>query len=105
MYSKTGDLIAWGMDDPDVFNPLRGLTENGDTWLQNDLDIFSPSTGYLKTVDTWMLNDPPFPGPMKGILIATPISLTMWAVIILALPKLFRVLITLMSGLNINSLL
>jgi len=68
MHTATEHVTAWGMDDPDVFNPLRGLTEY---------------------CDTRVLDDSGFSKPMKGILIATPISLSLWAVIILALSNLF----------------
>jgi len=69
------NVIAWGMDDRDVFNPLRGLTENGDTWVQNDFGVVNPATGYLEKVDTWVLDDSAFSNFMKGNLIATPLAL------------------------------
>ena len=68
MHSNTGNLIAWSLDDTDVFKPLREMIEDGDTWVPDDSA---------------------FSNPMKGILISIPLGLAMWAVIILALSKLF----------------
>ena len=68
MHTITEDVIAWGTNDPDAFSPLTGLTECCDTRILDDSDLFKP---------------------MKGILIATPIGLSLWVVIILALLKLF----------------
>jgi hypothetical protein len=83
------NVIAWGMDDPDVFNPLRGLNENAGSWLQNNCGVLNSTTGYLEKVDTWVSDVADFSNPMKGILIGTPISLSLWALIILGLIKLF----------------
>ena len=63
-------------------------TANGDTWLQLNFGFFNPATGYMEKLDAWVSDDSDFSDPMKWILIATPISLSLWAVIILVLSKL-----------------
>lgn len=67
MYLNTENVDARVLEDPDFPNSLTELTENIIAWGLDDPDVFNP---------------------MKGILIATPISLSLWAVIILVLSKL-----------------
>jgi len=67
MHAGTENVIAWGMDDPEAFNPIKEPME----------------------IDSRCVDDSASPKAMKGILIAIPVGLSMWAVIIPALSKLF----------------
>jgi hypothetical protein len=51
-------------------------------------EFFNPVKQHME-IDAGFVDDSHFSSPMRGALIATPISLAMWAVIIWALSKLF----------------
>ena len=71
MQTNMQNPIASSLDDPELFVSMKRLRETIDAQTSDDFVISNP---------------------MEGILIAIPISLAMWAGIILGLVKLFSVL-------------
>jgi hypothetical protein len=70
MSMSTENVIAWGLDDPEVLKPMSEPME----------------------IDSQFVDDSAFSNPLKGMRIAIAISLSLWAGIILALVQLFSAL-------------